>query len=214
MITEKKTYNTGPYVELQGLAEDVANLPTDVANGSTFTEIDTGKVRMFDGEHVQWDAINDGGAIAPVALTATENGTYTRAAGGYSPVTVNVQASGGYVAYTKTANSFSALKFSADECDILLGASGEIAFKSGTYNITSGIKLKQDEDYFVEIGWLLLFWFLFGWITLGVSAANPHTYACTLNAPYTTNTYDASAATNISITFYVTPAQKAALDAL
>ena len=41
MITEKNAYTTGPYVELQGLAEDVANLPTDVANGSTFTEIDT-----------------------------------------------------------------------------------------------------------------------------------------------------------------------------
>lgn len=212
MITEiNSSTKAGPYKELRGLSSDTK--PHNVANGSTLDEINSGKKYMFDEAGDTWRVTEGGDAVAIEQLTVTQNGTTTAPSGkAYSPVVVNVPS--GYQAYTKTANSFSALKFSADECDILLGASGEIAFKSGTYNITSGIKLKQDGDYFVEMGWLLLFWFLFGWITLGTGGATPHLYACTLQSPYNTSAYDASAATNISITFYVTPAQKAALDAL
>lgn len=61
MITEKKTYNTGPYVELVGLSADVENLSKDVANGSTFVEIDTGKEYMFDGAGNAWRPVSRGG---------------------------------------------------------------------------------------------------------------------------------------------------------
>ena len=41
--------------ELRGLSTD--EKPTNVDNGSTFIEIDTGKIYMYDLEHEQWKEI-------------------------------------------------------------------------------------------------------------------------------------------------------------
>ena len=213
MISEKNaSTRTGPYKELRGLSSETK--PTNVANGSTFLEINSGTKYMFDETGNKWDPVDGVDNIAVEALTVTQNGTTTAPSGkAYSPVTVNVPS--GYQEYTKTANSFSALQFSSDELAILKGSVGKLSFVSGQYNVTSGVVVKQDEpDYFIEIGFWLLFVFLFGYITLGASSAYPHLYACTLTSPYSTSTYDASGATNVSITFYVTAQQKAQLDAL
>lgn len=41
-------------VELVGLAADFSDLPTNVPTGSTFFEIDTGKVYMFEETDSTW----------------------------------------------------------------------------------------------------------------------------------------------------------------
>ena len=38
--------------DLRGLSADAK--PTDIPNGSTFLEMDTGKVYAFDAENTQW----------------------------------------------------------------------------------------------------------------------------------------------------------------
>lgn len=54
MITQKRVayypYNRTP--ELAGRSIDTK--PTDVANGSEYTEIDTGRVYVFDAENKKW----------------------------------------------------------------------------------------------------------------------------------------------------------------
>ena len=59
MITEKYQGKPGLYKELAGLSTDTK--PTDVANGSTFDEIDTGKTYMFDAEGGEWHPFDESG---------------------------------------------------------------------------------------------------------------------------------------------------------
>ena len=42
-------------IELRGLSTD--DKPTTVENGTTFIEIDTGKVYIFDKENTQWKEV-------------------------------------------------------------------------------------------------------------------------------------------------------------
>lgn len=56
MITDKYASTpNGGYREMRGLSTD--DKPTNVANGSTFEEIDTGKKYMFDEEANTWSEI-------------------------------------------------------------------------------------------------------------------------------------------------------------
>ena len=58
MITNQGTYSTAKPMSLYGLSTD--EKPTEtfndvaIANGSTFMEIDTGKVSMYDAENAEW----------------------------------------------------------------------------------------------------------------------------------------------------------------
>ena len=65
MITQhgeaKHTYNfnetpnkVSREVELRGLSSDVKPTPSEMYNGSTFVEMDTRKVWMYDGENQKW----------------------------------------------------------------------------------------------------------------------------------------------------------------
>ena len=55
MITELHASTTnGSFVELRGVHADFDSLPTDVANGSSFTEMDTGDTYHFDEESGTW----------------------------------------------------------------------------------------------------------------------------------------------------------------
>ena len=55
MITEKNASTpNGSFVELRGVHADFDNLPTDVANGSSFTEMDTGDTFYFDESTGAW----------------------------------------------------------------------------------------------------------------------------------------------------------------
>ena len=147
MITEKKTYNTGPYVELVGLSADVENLPTDVANGSTFTAMDTGDEYMFNGATGVWHPVS-GSGIAIEALTVTQNGTTTASSGkAYSPVTVNVP---GVSAHTFTFNSPSAIEVP----DAANGKYGKVTYKSNGSNVTipCGIIKYAGDNYYILHG--------------------------------------------------------------
>lgn len=53
MITNKT--NEGMTAELYGISTDTK--PTDVPNASTFLEIDTSDLYMFDAENQQWYVI-------------------------------------------------------------------------------------------------------------------------------------------------------------
>jgi len=96
MITEKYQGKPGPYKELAGNEADFDNLPLDVANGSTFDEIDTGKSYMFDAENKVWCPFSRGGGggggdvnVGPVTITS--NGEYQAPDGyAYNPITANV----------------------------------------------------------------------------------------------------------------------------
>ncbi|MBR3645241.1 MAG: hypothetical protein IKN54_02390 [Lachnospiraceae bacterium] len=61
MITNQGAYSTSKPMALYGLAEDDKPTETfnDVAipNGSTYMEIDTGKVLMYDAENAEWHEI-------------------------------------------------------------------------------------------------------------------------------------------------------------
>ena len=60
MITEKNASTVnGPFKVLRGLSTETK--PTDVANGSEFTEIDTGKKCLFNEETRLWPEQPSGG---------------------------------------------------------------------------------------------------------------------------------------------------------
>lgn len=44
----------GGYADIRGLSTDEKPVDDDIMNGSTFTEIDTGKVSFFDAESKSW----------------------------------------------------------------------------------------------------------------------------------------------------------------
>lgn len=53
MVTDKYDSTvSGPYKELRGLSTDTK--PTNIANGSTFREMDTGTTYYFDEDGTAW----------------------------------------------------------------------------------------------------------------------------------------------------------------
>lgn len=78
--------------EFTGRSSDIK--PTNVSNGATYHELDTGKEYRFDKQNSKWYEWT-GGSIAPniavEAVAITANGTTTAPSGkAYSPITVNV----------------------------------------------------------------------------------------------------------------------------
>lgn len=54
------------FYDIRGTSTDTK--PTDVPNGSTFVEMNTGKGFLFDAENAQWHEVPSGGAVViPVA---------------------------------------------------------------------------------------------------------------------------------------------------
>lgn len=59
-------YGAGGYYDIRGLSTD--NKPTDVPNGSSFAEINTGKGYLFDETNKTWHEIPAGSSVViPVA---------------------------------------------------------------------------------------------------------------------------------------------------
>lgn len=98
-------------VELRGLSTDVKPIGTfdnkPISNGSTFIEIDTGGVYMYDLDNELWKKINNGGGseINNQDITVTENGEYTADEGytGLGTVTVEVPSPSGNINITGTS---------------------------------------------------------------------------------------------------------------
>lgn len=94
MITQyRPAYYDAPRAsDYAGLSTD--NKPLDVNNGSSYKEIDTGKIYIFDAQNKLWYEKKDNGGEPEITvrpITIIENGTVTAPGGtAYSPVTVNV----------------------------------------------------------------------------------------------------------------------------
>lgn len=155
-----------------------------------------------------------GGSTTIVPLSVDHNATFTAPEGtAYSPVTVNVPTTGDYTTYVKSASSVGGIQFSADELSILKGA-----FCSMTIGqIATAGRLSEDNPTLYVIagigGWLItVFYFGYFSITTSTGSITQEVYSWTIGSSSAPSSYTLSGST--TITFYVTSAQKQALDAL
>lgn len=105
-------YTTTRAPEFTGLSIDIK--PFNVENGAVYKEIDTGRTYRYDNENKQWYEWQGNSMPTPSItvepITITENGTTTAPSGkAYSPVTVNVPASGATEPYIEETYSRSNL---------------------------------------------------------------------------------------------------------
>ena len=105
-----------PLSEIVGLSTDTK--PTDsiegiqIQNGSSFRELDTGKIFLFDAENTTWNEVSSGGGGGGSTLiekSISANGVYNASddsADGYSKVTVDVPSGGGSSQPRKDVNFY------------------------------------------------------------------------------------------------------------
>ena len=95
-IYRPANYNNPRAPEFTGRSIDTK--PTNVENGASYKEIDTGRVYRYDKENnrwIEWEGTPVAPSITVEPITITENGVTTAPEGkAYSPITVNVPASG------------------------------------------------------------------------------------------------------------------------
>ena len=104
-------YNNPRAPEFTGRSIDTK--PTNVENGASYKEIDTGRVYRYDKENnrwIEWEGTPVAPSVTVEPITITENGVTTAPEGkAYSPVTVNVPASGvtePYIEETYDSNGY------------------------------------------------------------------------------------------------------------
>ena len=95
-IYRPANYNNPRAPEFTGRSIDTK--PTNVENGASYKEIDTGRIYRYDKENnrwIEWEGTPVAPSITVEPITITENGVTTAPEGkAYSPITVNVPASG------------------------------------------------------------------------------------------------------------------------
>ena len=95
-IYRPANYNNPRAPEFTGRSIDTK--PTNVENGASYKEIDTGRIYRYDKENnrwIEWEGTHVAPSITVEPITITENGVTTAPEGkAYSPITVNVPASG------------------------------------------------------------------------------------------------------------------------
>ena len=146
------------------------------------------------------------------ALTVDHNDTFTAPSGyGYSPVTVNVPTTGDYTTYVKNFFYPEDIYLTEAECEILKQTS--VRIKVGSVEFTGMLSKDTDGVYVIQgiSYWILLVYYFGHWTlyTNGVATVQ-HCFKYQINGSVSSYEFEG----DTRLTFYVTSAQKTALDAL